>query len=529
MKLNGMNNLLRETPAPQGKGRAFSAKGENKSSFEEIIGQNSEPASRVEKRPDGSKDKGQEKNLPAQPTPPALSRPLKAERFPTASVEPTGLAPSNVAFPMATGSEPEVDGLTRRVVWNDFLRKLKEEFGVTAEDVLNAFSSLSAEELAQPPEENVDKVVMALGLDPQAAQVAKQYFNELLKKTQPKSLGAELASSGRQINLTLMTQRELQQRKTDRRLDQMQTDFFMKDQIQAPSVQKGQMDQLAPIVDQMQAVSESSTPDAAVDNLVKNFMSAQAPTAKAIPVTEMPPTIAPTIKANAPASPLGVTAPTVAPIIERFENGEQTSEDEEFTSDASFLSAGITGDSTVQGSASGDFKNTLAQAAPGATQPMAVSDIVSQAQVMVRDGGGEMKVKLNQEGLGEVAMRVNVDQGKVSVQMVTESDEAKRLIDRHLVDLKSSLSANNLQVESIKIDTASDIGKQLDQQYQDAQRQAAHQAMEQFRQDHQGWRRSFFEVPGVRNYKGQTEGPRDVQPPTDSARRAGSRRLDLVA
>ncbi len=140
-----------------------------------------------------------------------------------------------------------------------------------------------------------------------------------------------------------------------------------------------------------------------------------------------------------------------------------------------------------------------------------------------------MKVKLNQDGLGEVAMKVNVEHGKVSVQMITESDEAKLLIERELADLKNQLQANHLQVDTIKVDTASNLGKQLDQQYQEAHRQMAQQTLEQFRQDHQGWRRSFFEVPGVRQYKGQSEAPRDAAAPTGSARRAGSRRLDLVA
>lgn len=552
MKLAGINNLLRETPATQAKGRAFSAKGESKSSFEEVFGQATEAKPQASPQ-DKVTVKSEEKTLPAQPTPPSLSGPLKADQLPLPQAEPAVLMPLVSTAPVIANPEQEVDGLTRRVVWNDFLRKMKEEFGVTAEDVLNAFSSLSAEELAQPPEQNVEKVVMALGLDPQAAQIAKQYFNELLHKTNPKSLGDELASSGRQIDLTLMSQRELQRKQTDRRLDQMQTSFFMKNEkamAERPMAEKPMaasiakptqmpfekpletsIDDMAPLMSQMQEVDSSAIPDTAVDDLVKKFVSAQAAPAKAIPVTDMPPMMmAPATKANANPNPVAALAPTVTPVLERGENGETATEDEDFTSDASFLGGGITGDSSTQGlNVGGEFKTTLAQAAPGAPQASGIQDIVSQAQVMVRDGGGEMKVKLNQEGLGEVAMKVNVDQGKVSVQMVTESDEAKRLIDRHLHDLRESLSANSLQVETIKVDTASNIGKQLDQQYQDAQRQAAHQALEQFRQDHQGWRRSFFEVPGARNYKGQTEGPRDVQPPTDSGRRAGSRRLDLVA
>jgi flagellar hook-length control protein FliK len=164
--------------------------------------------------------------------------------------------------------------------------------------------------------------------------------------------------------------------------------------------------------------------------------------------------------------------------------------------------------------------------------PVTVQEAVQHAQLMVRDGGGEMKVKLRPDGLGEISMRVQVENGKVSVHMVTESDEAKKLMERSLGDLKAGLAQNNLHVDAIKIDTATNLGKQLDQQYHEAQRQAAHQNLEQFRQDQQGWRRSFFELPTVRPYSSQGDAPRDVHAPNNAAasnKRGNSRRLDLVA
>lgn len=179
----------------------------------------------------------------------------------------------------------------------------------------------------------------------------------------------------------------------------------------------------------------------------------------------------------------------------------------------------------------GDFQSQLtAKAAPGQPQTMAVPDLVQQAHVMVRDGGGDLKVTLHPEGLGEVAMRVSVNDGKVSVQMITESDEAKKLIERQIGDLKSGLAQNHLQVDSIKVDTATNLGKQLEQQYHEAQRQQAQMNLEQFRQDQQGWRRSFFETGAVNPYRGQSDAPRDVRNPVSAAARStSSRRLDLVA
>jgi flagellar hook-length control protein FliK len=488
--------------------------------------------------------------LPAIPANPDFGGTLNTERIPSVPIE--GHATKSI--PSFTGQnldlENSVDDLTRRVVWNDFLRKMKEELGVSAEDVLQAFSSLSEDELALPPQQNLDKVVMALGLDPQSTQMAKQYLNDLIVKTKPKSLGSELEASGRQINLTLMTQRELQRRQLDRRLEAMNSSFFIqRPQTAAAPVVAGNPE-LDPLLAQMQPVNElpqaelSPAPlygldsdmmdmpaamkakESAVNPIPRGLTTSQAPfTPTPTPTPPSSPT--PVVKAEALA--VNMSAPMMG--LSRSGSAETpTGEDDELTSEGSYSDAALAGENGVRGTnSSGEFRQELNQAAPMASAGVGIRDVVSQAQVMVRDGGGEMKVKLNQDGLGEVAMKVHVEHGKVSVQMITESDEAKRLLERELGDLKNQLQANHLQVDTIKVDTATGLGKQLEQQYQDAQRQMAQQTLEQFRQDHQGWRRSFFEVPGVREYKGQGEAPRDVHAPSVPGRRAGSRRLDLVA
>lgn len=552
----GLNNLARDLKASSAKSAAQEKSGD-KSAFGEILGQAKDspsakpdakskpnikdkpeaaPRQRVEaKAPIKAREKSdrQVKNeqpmsrlatkgeadervnleasaLPGQPTSPNLGVPMFNERPLTNPMDLPimGLTEQNAASMF--GADQGVESLQKRAVWNDFLRKMKEELGVSAEDVVDAFSSLSIEELSQPPQQTIDKLVAALGLDPQASQMAKQFFNELITKTQPRSLGEELRSSGKQISLSMMSQREMDRKQqAGQRVENLNSQFFMKQGENKPS--QGEINPLLAGLQPVDMNSADVSSDKAVADLMKNFANTQARSAKAIPVEDM-----------AGQIELGLAGTGTT--------GELVNEEEELISDSAFLAPGMNGESASKTSAtSGDFRSQLANANPAAGQSMRVDDLISQAEVMVRDGGGEMKVKLNPEGLGEVAMKVNVEQGKVSVQMITESDEAKSLIERQLGDLKSQLSSNNLQLETIKVDTASNLGKQLEQQYQDAQRQMAHQTLEQFRQDQQGWRRSFFEVPGVRQYKGQNEGPRDAQPPLVSPRGVGSRRLDLVA
>lgn len=517
--------------------------------------------------------------------------------------------PTSTATPAV--EEQSVDSLTRRAVWNDFLRKMKEDLGVSANDVMSAFASLSAEDLAKPPEQTVDQVVLALGLNDQQAMLAKQYFQELIDRTQSKSIGDELNPSSKNISLTLMSEREMARKSLENSLEKMNQNFFRKGPYTPPpqvaeqrpeettASVKGDSQQV-PIfakpketaVDEKISLSESVAPTeipvartvypSAVETkanrpaTISNRSVEQRPNKAGEnfnPIAQQP--IEPqreleglkTFKKDSvrsvsqnPVAVEGLASEVATKAVKMSEspaplanginplNGllsklnanlsgdsSDDKDDSSNTSDASYLNLPI-GDNTqalnAPISSGQDFQTQLAQIKPD--QPMTVPDFVQNAQVMVREGGGEMKVTLHPEGLGEVAMKVSVDQGKVNVQMITESDEAKRLIEHQLGELKSQLTSNHLQVSDIKVDTASNLGRQMEQQYQDAQRQSAQLAWEQFRNDNQGWRRSFFEVPSASVYKGQGGAPRDVQAPNtvssrSSNRGPGQRRLDLVA
>jgi len=274
--------------------------------------------------------------------------------------------------------------------------------------------------------------------------------------------------------------------------------------------------------------------------LIKNFTSRQVASPESAMAASAPAATAAAVTApGAVVVPAAASAGAMAALGGIFSGGSDKGKDssaDDSGSDSKGQSAGLASALATAGrnsgaeSVKGDFQSQMAKA--NGQQQMAVPELLSQAHIMVKDGGGEMKVTLHPDGLGEVAMRVSVTDGKVSVQMVTESDEAKKLIERQIGDLKNGLSQNHLQVDTIKVDTATNLGKQLEQQYHDAQRQQAQASLEQMRQEGGGgWRRSFFETGAVNPYQTQGQAARDTSAPAASARSASnsSRRLDLVA
>lgn len=644
MKLNGLNNIgFQGLPKPSAKP---SPAKDAKSSFEGVLGQSKvepkpdakadlKPISKNEVKKDSKKDFDSEdkkpsltkalegkaleakppekagaqaeeqsaadvESLPLQPGAPNLTVPV-GEKFANPPMnEPVLVAPGAAKEKPIISQEDGVDSLTRRVVWNDFLRKMKDDLGVSAEDVLAAFASLTDQELAEPPAQTVNTVVAALGLNPEQAQTAKNYFTELIAKTKSHSMGEELGKSQKQINLTLMSQRDAQRKALNHAVDQLNDSFFMKNpeaarltqaqlqqqlqpqwekrearsaptnlemvEVAAPSstaipgmsVKASTADfgpNLAPAVpgaaplsagsgipEQNPAMSAKAKPEVknTIDEMIRQFMSPQAKveSLKAGEVSAAPAAATEAGKgaglaansAVAAAALAGASGGSLKSVLEDLSGSMDSDDDKDFTSDASYLTAGLAGQHKELNLA-GPAPEFQAQLNEMSKQPMSVPDLVDKAQIMVHEGGGEMKVTLTPEGMGEVAMKVSVNEGKVQVQMITESDEAKKLIERQLGELKSQLHSNNLSLDTIKIDTATNLGKQLEQQYQDAQRQATQTAWEQFRQDNQGWRRSFFETPSAKLYKGQTEAQRDVQAPAlaPTARKQYNRRLDLVA
>ncbi len=82
-----------------------------------------------------------------------------------------------------------------------------------------------------------------------------------------------------------------------------------------------------------------------------------------------------------------------------------------------------------------------------------VKEIMSQAKYLVTKGGGEMKVSMSPEGMGEIQLKVLLQDGKLNVEIQTQDKAVKKMIEDSLSELKSGLAAHRLSVEHVRIDT----------------------------------------------------------------------------
>lgn len=139
--------------------------------------------------------------------------------------------------------------------------------------------------------------------------------------------------------------------------------------------------------------------------------------------------------------------------------------------------------------------------------------IMNQAQLIVNRGGGQAVIKLNPEGLGEVRLKVMVVNGRVNVEMATQTKEAKQMIESSIGDLRSSLSTHKLAVDHVKVDVGNQAqsDSQNSQQHRgmdarpDLNRDQARSFLHQFREETSSRRDPFFEMPGIKAYNARRE------------------------
>jgi flagellar hook-length control protein FliK len=171
-------------------------------------------------------------------------------------------------------------------------------------------------------------------------------------------------------------------------------------------------------------------------------------------------------------------------------------------------------------------------------------EIVKQSQLLLKNGGGEMKLEMSPEGMGQLHLKVSVEGGQVSVQMLTESDSAKKMIENGLHDLKASLVAHKLQVEKMQIDVGQEVSKHLDQNSSNGQdssrenaRQMARDFLGGFKQERENFRQMAGDGRGARGYARPQNSQQRVQMMPEPLVKAsaagrlggGDRRLNLVA
>lgn len=409
----------------------------------------------------------------------------------------------------------------------DFLKQMKSEFGIEPERIIKAFSQLTPEKLEASPEVSMGDVLKSLGLKADQMPKAERIYREMLNTTGESALNETLAGVGAGVTLKVMSEKEVAFEKLQKSITDLNDSFAIRNQasttedIASASSQSMAYDEAAEqAVDQLPELKDNSTRD--ISAALKAALSSVS-------------------VENGTTSELGVAqvAATAKPMSIAQKKSDSLESALKEASSATPQAPGFMlpdqGKTSVLGVATAS--TAMMPQAEGLVKENA-QDVIRNAQLLLQKGGGEMKMQLKPEGVGEVHLKVQVKDGQVAVQMLTESDSAKKLLETGLDDLKTSLAANKLHVDALKIEVGTEMAKQrFEQSQQDASREQARQFaqdfMGQFRQDREAFRQGFSDGSGLRSYGApRRPAPPEMEGVTASGangKSSSSRRLDLVA
>lgn len=101
--------------------------------------------------------------------------------------------------------------------------------------------------------------------------------------------------------------------------------------------------------------------------------------------------------------------------------------------------------------------STEAATRPGRPAPITAEvheKVQAGIKVSVESNGGEVRMKLNPESLGEVRIRLNVDSGTVKAEIIVENMEVKRIIESDSSFLRESLGTHGLTLDKCVVEVS---------------------------------------------------------------------------
>lgn len=80
-----------------------------------------------------------------------------------------------------------------------------------------------------------------------------------------------------------------------------------------------------------------------------------------------------------------------------------------------------------------------------------IEQVVQKAQIQLKPGQTEMRMHLKPEHLGELQMKLVVEDGKVTAQFLTNNNNVKETLENNLMQLKQNLQDQGIKVEKLSV------------------------------------------------------------------------------
>jgi flagellar hook-length control protein FliK len=104
------------------------------------------------------------------------------------------------------------------------------------------------------------------------------------------------------------------------------------------------------------------------------------------------------------------------------------------------------------------------------------SELIRASQLVLRDGGGEIRLVLKPESLGSVRIRMNLVDNKIEGRIIVDTSAVKQVMDQNIDALSRALTAGGFQTASLEVSVGgqnADNGRQMQEPPDEVRRVAA--------------------------------------------------------
>ncbi len=470
----------------------------------------------------------------------------------------------------------------------EFVEQMQEQFGITAEQIVAAFSQLTPQVLAAPVSESTQAFVNELPLNADQKPKVAALYAQMLEQSGDQVFSEQMTGNQQTaVGTEVLGQKEYNQQVLDKSLQELNQKFFQNGKMESSNEGKVSVAGMTAAsgklsASQVSAATSSAAPISSSINGSNNLSpaskksddSGSAAGAAAFfsgmtsalasegqttssqqgggfgsqQQDQQSQSNASQLKTQLPITAAGAFSPEISKVKAAGAGSEGKESkalkgDELLNAVSGSMSHGLTSAKLADASALG-----AGAMLPGAVQPNAedktvnIQNLIKQAQVIIKEGGGEMKLEMSPEGMGQVNLKVAVENGQVNIQMITQNKEAKKMIEEGLSELKASLAAHKLQVDTLRVDLSEGVSKQMQEQLNDHKQNQSREFAQNFlgnmRDERQGFRQGFFDNSGYKAYKNLAEREGGVPQPdavgstssgSGSGKKQTDRRLDMVA
>ena len=109
--------------------------------------------------------------------------------------------------------------------------------------------------------------------------------------------------------------------------------------------------------------------------------------------------------------------------------------------------------------------------------------VVSKLDIVNQKGFSEATISLRPEHLGKLDVQITLQNGQLVARFMTEHVMAKDMLEQQMMQLRSSLQSQGIQVERLEVTQNSSLGSEM---YQDGGRQQGNQSQQQRRSRERG-------------------------------------------